>query len=168
MFTKISIAAVLLACTAPAEAGSLPVTENALIGTWDCGPTKMKGPDFVMSVVSATKFGADRTFVNMTTNLIEPAGKSAITIITSSRGTWRMEGTTLVWIYQESKFISSSNPAITPELGQKFEDDDLRKKSVYKSKILEISQDLLRRIPINSAHPEAVVEARCRRTPSEN
>lgn len=100
--------------------------------------------------------------------MIEPRDQSPTTIGTSSRGTWRLEGAILTWAYQESKFVSSSNPAITPEIGQKVEDEEMRKKSVFKSKILEVTPDSLRRISVESAHPEAVVEVKCRRVPQKS
>ena len=141
------------------------VTPESLVGTWECGPTTMKGPEFVSNVTSVGIFAADRTFVGMTTNVIKPSGRSAITVVNSSRGNWRLEGTTLFWIYQESKFISASDPNITAEMGQKVEDDEMRKKSIFKSEILEISRESMRRIPVDSAYAAAVVETRCKRIP---
>jgi hypothetical protein len=153
----------MLAGLAPASAASLPISQKSLIGTWECGPTIMKGPHAVMSVVSITTFADDNSFVGKSSNVIAPPGSSAFTVTNSARGTWQLEGTALTWVYLESKFISSSDPRISVESGQKVEDDEMRKKSVFKSKILEITHDTLRRIPIDSAHPEAVVEAKCKR-----
>jgi hypothetical protein len=124
----------------------------------------MKGPQFVMNITSVGTFAADRTFVGMTTNVIQPNGRPAVTVVNSSRGTWRLERTTLIWVYQESKFISASDPTISAERGQKVEDDEMRKKSVYKSEILEISRESMRRIPVDSVYAAAVVETRCKRT----
>lgn len=123
-----------------------------------------KGHGLVMNVTSVTKFEADRTFVTMVTNVIKPIDRSAVTIVSSARGTWRLDGSTLISDYQESKFISSSDPTISAERGQQVEDDEMRKKSVFKSKILEVSRESMHRIPVDSAYPEAVVESRCRRT----
>lgn len=39
---QFSILAVLLVGVGSAEAGSLPVSEETLTGTWECGPTTMK------------------------------------------------------------------------------------------------------------------------------
>ena len=163
MLSQLSFFAVLLAGV-PAQAGGLGVSPESLAGTWECGPTTMKGPEFTMDVTSVTNFAADRTFVSKTTNVIKPGSRSAIVVVSSSNGTWRLEGTTLIWVYQESKFVSSSDPIISTEMGQKIEDDEMRKKSVFKSKILEITQEFMRRIPVDSAHPAAVVEAKCKRT----
>ncbi len=164
MLTQTLIFTLLLAGVAPAEAARLAVSPESLIGTWECGPTTMKGPQFAMNVTSVGTFAADRTFVGKSTNVIEPNGRPAITVVTTSRGTWRLEGTTLIWVYQESKFISASDPSISVEMGQKVEDDEMRKKSVYKSEILEISRESMRRIPVDSAYAAAVVETKCRRT----
>jgi hypothetical protein len=164
VFSRLLISTVMLAGVAPAEAGPLAVSPESLTGTWECGPTTMQGPQLVMSITSVGTFAADRTFVAMTTNVIKPNGRSAVTVVNSSRGTWRLEGTTLIWVYQESKFISASDPIISAERGQKVEDDEMRKKSVYKSEILEISRESMRRIPVDSAYAAAVVETRCKRT----
>lgn len=164
MLSTLTILAVMLAGLAPAEPGPLAVSQESLTGTWECGPTTMKGPQIVISVTSVTKFAPDLSFVSTTTNVIKPSSRSAVTVVNSSRGTWRLEGTTLIWAYQESKFISSSDPFISAEIGQKVEDDELRKKSVYKSEILEVTRQSMRRIPVDSAYAAAVVEASCRRT----
>ena len=164
MLSQLSVLAVLLACVVPAAAARLAALPESLIGTWACGPTTMNGPKLVMEVTSITKFATDRTFKTTTTNVIKPSNRSPVTVVISSHGTWRLEGATLIWLYQESKFLSSSDPIISVEMGQKVEDDELRKKSLYKSKIVEISQELMRRIPLDSAYAEAVVESKCRRT----
>lgn len=164
MLSQLSLSAVLLAGMAPAEADRFATSQESLTGTWECGPTTMTGPQLVMKVTSITKYGADQTFVSTTTNVIKPNVRSAVTVVNASRGTWRLEGTTLISVFQESKFISSSDPIISAVLGQKLEVDELRKKSVYKSKILEFSRESLRRTPVDSAYAEAVVETSCRRT----
>lgn len=164
MLSHVSVLAVLLACVVPTAAARSAASPESLIGTWACGPTTISGPTLVMEVSSVTKFAADWTFVTTATNVIKPSNRSPVTVVISSHGTWRLEGATLIWLYQESKFLSSSDPIISVEMGQKVEDDELRKKSLYKSKIVEICQESMRRIPLDSAYAEAVVETKCRRT----
>ncbi|MDQ1835502.1 hypothetical protein [Massilia scottii] len=158
-----AIIAVLLAGISPAGAGPLAPSQDLLTGTWECGPTFMKGPQLVMTVVTVTKRAADRTFVSTSTSVITPRGKPAITLIDSARGTWRLEGRILISAFQESKFISASDPTISAELGQKLQDDQLRNKSIYKAEILQINRKSMRFIPVGSDYSEAVVESNCRK-----
>jgi len=65
--------------------------------------------------------------------------------------------------FQESKFISASDPTISSEVGQKIQDEQLREKFIYKSQILEIDQESMRFIAVDTDHAEAVVETNCRR-----
>lgn len=159
----------LAACTAfisamsVAVAAPLPVSPAALTGTWECGPTVMKGPQFVMSVVSVTTRAADGTFVSKSTSIITPDDQSPKTLIDASRGTWKLEGTTLVSTFLESRFVPSEDKSVPTEIGQKILDDELRKKSVFKSKVLDVTSKAMRSIPVDSAYPEAVVESTCRR-----
>lgn len=142
----------------------LVVTHDSIVGAWECGPTTMKGPQFEMTVVIVTKYAADGTFESTTSSVIAPSGQSAISQIDSARGSWKLDGTILSSSFKDSKFISSSDPSISQEFGQKIQDDQLRKKSVYKSEILEIGQTSMRMIPVESEYAEAVVESVCKRS----
>jgi len=48
-------------------------------------------------------------------------------------------------------------------VGQKIQDEQLREKFIYKSQILEIDQESMRFIAVDTDHAEAVVETNCRR-----
>jgi len=80
-----------------------------------------------------------------------------------SRGTWQLEGNVLISAVQEVKFISSSDPTLSKAEGQALEDTQLRKKSVYKSRILQIGKNASRSMPVESIYKEAVVETSCKR-----
>ncbi len=167
MHLQLGIIVLLLAASTPAEAvptASRAISQDLLVGTWKCGPTSMKGPHLSMVVEIVTKRAADQTFVSTNTSVITPNGQPSVTVTDSARGTWRLEGTTLISTFKEMKFLSSSDPRISNEFGQKIHDDQLRKKAIYKSKILEISRETLRSIPIESDYVEAVVVSNCRRT----
>ena len=140
------------------------VTHDSIVGSWECGPTTMKGPQFEMTVVIVTKYASDGTFESTTTSVITPSGKAAISLVDLARGSWKLDGTILSSSFKDSQFISSSDPSISQEFGQKIQDDQLRKKSVYKSEILEIGQASMRMIPVESEYAEAVVESACKRT----
>lgn len=61
------------------------------------------------------------------------------------------------------EFLSASDPSVTKKAGQKAQDEQLAKKSVYESRILEFNGTYSRSIPINSMYKDAAVESTCER-----
>jgi hypothetical protein len=163
MHFQFAMLVALMSTIGSAAAAAVPVSAGALTGSWECGPTVMKGPQFVMSVLSVTTRSADGTFVSTSTSTITPDGQTPKTLIDASRGTWKLEGTTLISTYLESRFVPSADRSVPAEIGQRVLDDELRKKSVFKSKVLDITSTSMRSIPVDSAYVEAVVESTCRR-----
>jgi hypothetical protein len=163
MHIQVAIFAAMMSAIGTAAAAAMPVSVASLTGSWECGPTVMKGPKFQMSVVSVTTRAADGTFVTKGTSTITPDGQTPKTLIDASRGTWKLEGTTLISTFLESRFVPSADRSIPTEIGQKVLDDELRKKSVFKAKVLAITATSMRSIPVDSAYVEAVVESTCRR-----
>ena len=65
---------------------------------------------------------------------------------------------------QRVELLTSSDPSITKEIGQQAQDAQVRKKSIYQSRILEFTGHSSRSIPVNSMYKEAAVESTCERT----
>ena len=168
MRSHLAMCIVLNAALCAASAAPVEVTEKLLTGIWECGPTAMQGPPggpaSLITVVSMTDRAPDLTFSSLTTTVILYSDRRSLTFIAADKGSWRLEGTTLLSEYKESTFVSASDPRISREAGQQVLDAELRKKSVFKSAILDIGPTALRSIPVDSAHAGAVVEATCRRT----
>ena len=164
MLLKLALLSAIASGTGTEKPGHLVVTQDSIVGAWECGPTTMKGPQFEMTVVIVTKYTANGTFESITTSVITPSGKPAISLVDSARGSWKLDGAVLSSAFKDSKFISASDPSISQEFGQKIQDDQLRKKSVYKAEILEIGQASMRVIPVESEYAEAVVASTCKRT----
>jgi hypothetical protein len=61
------------------------------------------------------------------------------------------------------EFLSASDPSVTKGAGQKAQDEQLAKKSVYESRILEFNGTHVRSIPVNAMYKEAAVESTCER-----
>jgi hypothetical protein len=135
-----------------------------LIGKWECGPISMHGPTFDVVESSTTVNRADHTFYSSSRSIITAPGKAPISIADQSRGTWRLDDHVVVRAVQELKFVSSSDPTLGKAQGQAIEDAQLHKKSVYKSRILQIDNRSARSIPVESTYKEAVVESTCKRT----
>ncbi len=139
------------------------LSDQAMLGDWDCGPTTMHGPGFDLVVTVRTTNRPDHTYTSLTTSVITPHGKSPVTNKDQAYGTWRLDGGIVTSSVQRVEFLSSSDPTFSKELGQKIQDDQLRKKSTYQSRILEFDGEVSRSIPVNSLYKEAIVESSCRR-----
>ena len=160
MSPKFAIAAMLVTSSA---AASPSMTESDLVGSWRCGPTVMQGPGFTVTVTDETTKLRDGTYTAYTTTVIAAPGEAPITLQDRSNGTWELKGDVIRTHVIRSEFLSASDPSITKEAGQKAQDDQLAKKSVYETRILELTSTRSRSIPINSMYKEAAVESRCER-----
>ncbi|NHZ35060.1 hypothetical protein [Massilia rubra] len=163
MRSQSAIFIVLLAAVSPAAAAPVALSETSLTGTWECGPTAMKAPSAVITVVSVIKRAADLTFTSLATTVITSSDRPTLTFVASDAGAWRLDGNTLVSDYHASTFISASDPRISTAAGQQVLDAEQRKKSTFKSTILEIGPSAMRSIPLDPTYPEAMVEVTCRR-----
>lgn len=162
MSLKIAIAAFLAGVGSSATASpSLAVAD--LVGTWRCGPTVMQGPGFTVTVTDETNKLPDGTFTAHTTTVIAAPGEAPITLRDRSNGTWELKGDVVSSHVLRAEFLSASDPSITRDAGQKAQDDQLARKSVYESRILELTGTRSRSIPVNSMDKEANVESRCER-----
>lgn len=139
------------------------IIEGDLLGTWECGPTVIRGPNFELVMRSTTTRRTDHTFTTVTTLLTKPDGKTDFTTEDSSRGKWWLDGDVVAHDYEHTEFLSSSDPSIDKEFGQKVVDAQLKKKRLYQSRILFLDKTSLRMTPLNSMYEEAVVETRCKR-----
>ena len=160
MSWKSAITAMLMGSSAAASS-SLALSD--LVGTWRCGPTVMQGPGFTVTTTDETNRLADGTYTSHTTTVIAAPGKPAFTLQDRSNGTWELKGDVVTIHVIRAEFLSASDPSITKEAGQKAQDDQLAKKSVYESRILEITGGRTRSIPVNSMYKEAAVESSCER-----
>ncbi|WP_226467691.1 hypothetical protein [Luteimonas panaciterrae] len=154
------VAMLMAACAAGRDAG---LSDESLLGVWECGPTTMHGPNFDLVVTTRTTNNSDHTYSSLTTSVITPHGKHAITNKDLAYGSWRLEKGVVVSVVERVQFLSSSDPTFKNELGQKIQDDLLKKKSVFKSRILYFDGNISRSIPIDSMYKEAEVESTCRR-----
>jgi len=123
----------------------------------------MHGPNFDRVVTERTIKKSDHTFVGESTAVITPSGKPAVTNMDRQWGIWRLDGDVVISTIQRVQFLSSTDTSFTRELGQKLLEDQVRKKSTYKSRILSFDGKTSRSIPVDSMYKEAVVESTCRR-----
>lgn len=147
----------LVAC-----ADTLKATD--LVGTWKCGPTEMQGPGFTVTVSETTTNSATGRFVTDTTTVIAAPGKEPLTLLSRASGSWELAGDVLRTHFERAEFLSASDPSVSHEAGQKAQDDQLKKKSTYESRILAIEGGRYRSVPINPMYEEAAVESSCART----
>ena len=123
----------------------------------------MHGPNFDLTVTEITTNNADHTFVTSTESVIVPNGGAAVITKDEAYGTWHLEGNIVTTEFLKSTFLSSSDPSVGKEIGQRIQDEQLKKKSIYQSRILELSDDKSRSIPVNPMYKEAAVESSCHR-----
>jgi len=142
---------------APRDAGV------SLVGTWECGPTVMQGPDFDLTVNSRITRNADHTYSDVTTSIIQPRGKTAITTQDQSSGTWQLDADIVTSRVDRVEFLSSSDPGFTRQQGQASLEAELKKKSVFRSRLLYLDANSSRSKPIGSLYKAAEVESSCRR-----
>jgi len=150
----------LLASCATARAS---LSEESLVGTWECGPTTMQGPNFDLVVTTRTTNNHDHTYSSLTTSVITPHGQSAVTNKDIAYGSWRLEADVVTSKVERVQFLSSSDPSFSSELGQQIQEAQLKKKSVYQSRVLDFDGNTSRSVPVDSMYKEAVVESSCRR-----
>ena len=162
MRRKITFVA-LLGLIGSAAAFALPLSPSDLVGAWRCGPTVMQGPGFTIAVTDETTKLADGTYTAHTSTVISAPDTPNITLQDRSSGTWELVGDVVKSRVIRAEFLSASDPSITNEAGQKAQDDQLAKKAVYETRILEISGTRSRSIPVNSMYKEAAVESACER-----
>lgn len=139
------------------------VTEQALLGTWECGPTTMHGPGFKVEVTTRITKRADHTYSDTNTSVLIPDTGVVMTNRDTSHGTWRLDGDIVTSEVLEVRFLSSSNLDLSREEGQRILDELVSKKSVYRSRILALDANTSRSIPVGSMYKEAEVESTCRR-----
>jgi len=155
------LASLILAGCATAPKPSL--TDKSIIGTWECGPTVMHGPNFDVAVTTRTTNRPDHTYTSLTTSVITPTGQPPVTNKDQADGTWSLDGDIITSTVQRVEFQSSSDPTISKWLGQQIQDAQLKKKSVYQSRILEFDGTTSRSTPVNPMYKEAGVESSCKR-----
>ena len=154
----------LVALTLPLAACANPPKAADLTGTWKCGPTEMHGPGFTVTVSETTTNNASGTFTTDTTTVIAAPGKEPLTLLSRSSGTWELAGDVLRTHFKQAEFLSASDPSVSHETGQQAQDDQLKKKSTYESRILGIEGGRYRSVPVNPMYKEAAVESSCART----
>lgn len=137
------------------------LSHESLVGTWDCGPTTIHGSNFDLVVTTRTTNNSDHTYSRLTTSVITPHGQVAVTNKDISLGSWHLEGDVVTSVVERVQFLSSSDPTFSEELGQDIQEAELRKKSVYKSRILDFNGKTSRSIPVDTMYEEASVESSC-------
>jgi hypothetical protein len=162
MGSKLAVA-ILLVSAGSAAATTSPLSSSDLVGTWRCGPTFMQGPGFTVTVTDETTKLSDGTFIGHSRSLISAPGKPPLTLEDRSSGTWELVGDVVRSRINRIEFLSASDPSITKDAGQRAQDEQLAKKSVYESRILEFNGTHSRSIPVNSMYEEAAVESTCER-----
>ncbi|MEO8670680.1 MAG: hypothetical protein ABI411_05145 [Tahibacter sp.] len=160
---KWKIAILVLAATGSALAVPASVTPSDLVGTWRCGPTVMQRPEVTVTTSDETTNASDGTYTSRGTIVTTLPDKHVTTVLVRSSGTWELKGDIVRTHVQHGEFLSASDPSITKEEGQRLQDDQLRKKSVFEDRILEFTGTRSRSIPINSMYKSAVVETGCER-----
>lgn len=138
----------------------------ALVGSWECGPTVMHGPDVDVTVITRITKNADHTYSDQTTSVIQQQGKAAITHQDTSHGTWQLDADIITTHVERVEFLSSSDPTLTRQQGQANLEAQLKKKSVYRSRLLYLDATSSRAVPVGSLYKAAEVETSCRRVGS--
>lgn len=151
----------LFGCT---TIGSIALSEKSLVGTWACGPITMQKDNFDLVVTARTTYKADHTFVSLTSSQITFSGKGPIISKEQVYGIWQLDGDIVTSTIQRIDFLSSSEKSFSHGLGQKIQDDVLKEKSVYQSRILNFDGKTSTSIPVNPMFKEAEVELSCKRT----
>lgn len=146
---------------------SVVLTDELIIGTWECRPTTMHGPNFDIVVTSRTSNRPDHTSTTLTTSIITPHGAGPITNIDEATETWAIDGDVITRTVSKIRFVSSTDPKITPAVGQQIMDDQIARKSVYQSRVVGIDGKYVRSVPFNATHKQAEVESTCRRLSSK-
>lgn len=155
-------AAVLLggcATTRPVDG----LSSQALVGTWRCGPVAVADPNYDLVVTTETINQADGRYTGLSTSVFTQPGKAPVVIQDRASGTWRLEGDIFVSKIEQVQFLSASDSWISQERGQKVQDEMLKKKSVYRSRILEFTGPTLRIVPVDPAYKAAELESLCER-----
>ena len=153
----------LSAASQPAAPPAIVLTDEILVGTWVCGPTTMHGPSFDIAVTSRTTNRPDHTSTTLTTTIITPHGAPSMTNVDEATETWAIDGDLITRTVSKLRFVSSTDPRITPEVGQRIMDDQVARKSVYQSRVLGMKGTVLRSVPFNATHKQTEVESSCRR-----
>ncbi|QYF95319.1 hypothetical protein KY495_09280 [Massilia sp. PAMC28688] len=156
------VASLLLSISA-SQASAGTVTKQLIVGTWECGPTVMKGPDVTVTASYVLERKPDMTFMHTGTSRVEPKGREAFTFDATYRGTWKLAGDVLTWTYTESKFVGSSLPQVTPEIGQKIIDDEHRKQPISSSRVIRVDARSISTIPVKPLYAAAAVASHCKR-----
>lgn len=155
--------AVLLFLALPLTACSNQDAAVNLAGKWRCGPTTMLGPGLVVRVVEVTTNQLDGTFTSDTETTISANAKPPLTLLTRSTGTWQFRGDVWTTNVHEATFISASDPTLTHEVGQAALDEQTRKKSIFRSRLVSVDKGVYRFMPQDSMYPEAAVASVCSR-----
>ncbi|MGE8281128.1 MAG: hypothetical protein ACN6O2_11890 [Stenotrophomonas sp.] len=156
----IVLTTMLLASCATVHA---PLSDESITGAWECGPTTMHGPDFDVVVTTRNTNNADHTYSSLSTSIITPHGQVAVTNQAIDHGTWRLETDVITFTVERVQFLSSSDPTFSNTLGQQIEDAQLKKKSVYRYRMLHFDGNTSRSVPVDPMYKEAEVESSCRR-----
>jgi hypothetical protein len=159
MRSALLVALLLTGCAS----GRPAISDASLIGTWECGPTTMHGPNFDLLVTTRTTNNADHTYSSLTTSVVTPQGGLAVTNKDLAHGTWQLDGDVITSTVTRVEFLSSTDATISNKFGQDIQDAQLKKKSVYQSRIIHFDGQTSRSIPVNSMYKEAVVESSCKR-----
>ena len=93
------------------------LSDESLVGTWQCGPVLMHGPGFHVSGSTETVNNADHRYTSTTTSGITAPGKKPVTAKDLSFGTWRLDGDIVTTHVEQVRFLFFSGPALSNELG---------------------------------------------------
>lgn len=152
----------LLAGLARAES-PLGLSEQDIVGTWDCRAATMQGPNFDVEATWQVTRRADHSYTSLNTSLVTTEEKPSITTTDQADGTWRLEGDVIVTSVGRVEFLSSSDAGIGKELGQQVLEAQIRKKSVYRARVIAFDGTTSRSVPVDPMHKQADVESTCTR-----
>ena len=158
-----SLITLLLLASCSAAPPRLEVSVESLAGNWKCGPTTVTGELVTVTVETLNHNYRDGKFETLTTSVITPKGESSITTQDRTWGTWKAQDGEYISSVDGVQFLSSSDPTLSLEFGQKVHERELAKKSTYRSKVLILTETETITIPVDSLYKEAEVENRCKR-----
>lgn len=124
----------------------------------------MQGPGFTVTTSEKITRLETGTYVAHATTVIAVPGRPPLTVQDRSNGTWGFADGIIKTSVLQVEFVSASDPSVTKEKGQKAQDDQLKKKSIYESRVLNFTKNHYRTIPVNSTYKEAEVEISCKQS----
>jgi hypothetical protein len=135
-------------------------TASQLVGKWNCEQYVMKTDIYNVTVNEYPVYEANGNFFEISEATIEYPNGFSFTFETKLTGTWVLNNKVLDIKFKQAEFLSSDNPQITNQKGQKIADDQFNKKNWAKSEVTFIGEKFKYK-PIDPMYKEANMVVTC-------